>query len=105
MGRRTSGRTFVTDEVREWIESLEDVSHRLVVLAIDILGDWGPALGRPLVDRVEHSSVQNLEELLLGSAGRSELRWPGTGRVTESVVPGGDPADGAPAGGLPERAC
>jgi hypothetical protein len=29
---------------------------------------------RPLVDRVEHSSVQNLKELQPGSAGRSELR-------------------------------
>ncbi len=65
---------FVTDEVREWIESLDDISHRLVVQAIDILADRGPTLGRPLVDRVEHSSVQNLKELRPGSAGRSELR-------------------------------
>ena len=65
---------FVTDEVREWIGSLDDVSHRLVVQAIDILADRGPGLGRPLVDRVEHSSVQNLKELRPGSAGRSELR-------------------------------
>lgn len=65
---------FVTDEVREWIGSLDDVSHRLVVQAIDILADRGPALGRPLVDRVEHSSVQNLKELRPGSAGWSELR-------------------------------
>jgi hypothetical protein len=65
---------YVTDEVREWIASLDDVSHRLVVLAIDILADRGPSLGRPLVDHVEHSSVQNLKELRPGSAGRSELR-------------------------------
>jgi hypothetical protein len=65
---------FVTDEVRRWIGSLDDVSHRLVVQAIDILADRGPALGRPLVDRVEHSSVQNLKELRPGSTGRSELR-------------------------------
>ncbi len=45
-----------------------------MVQAIDILADRGPALGRPLVDHVEHSSVQNLKELRPGSAGRSELR-------------------------------
>lgn len=52
---------YVTDEVREWITALDDGSHRLVVQAIDILADVGPALGRPLVDHVEHSSVQNLK--------------------------------------------
>ena len=41
---------------------------------IDILADRGPTLGRPLVDHVEHSTVQNLKELRPGSAGRSELR-------------------------------
>jgi hypothetical protein len=65
---------YVTDEVRDWISALDDRSHRLVVQAIDILADRGPALGRPLVDHVEHSSVQNLKELRPGSAGRSELR-------------------------------
>lgn len=39
---------FVTDEVRDWIGSLDELSHRLVVEAIDILADRGPALGRPL---------------------------------------------------------
>jgi hypothetical protein len=65
---------YVTDEVREWINALDATSHRLVVQAIDILADRGPALGRPLVDHVEHSRVQNLKELRPGSVGRSELR-------------------------------
>lgn len=65
---------YVTDDVRDWIATLDDTSHRLVVQAIDILADRGPALGRPLVDDVEHSAVQNLKELRPGSAGRTELR-------------------------------
>jgi hypothetical protein len=65
---------YLTDEVRDWIAALDDRSRRLVVQAIDILADHGPALGRPMVDRVEHSAVQNLKELRPGSAGRSELR-------------------------------
>ena len=65
---------YVTDEVRDWIDALDNASHRLVVQAIDILAGRGPALGRPLVDHVEHSTIQNLKELRPGSAGRSELR-------------------------------
>ena len=65
---------YVTDEVRDWITALDGASHRLVVQAIDLLADRGPALGRPLVDRIEYSSIQNLKELRPGSAGRSEVR-------------------------------
>ncbi len=65
---------YLTDEVRSWIIGLDDRSHRLVVQAIDLLADRGPALGRPMVDHVEHSAVQNLKELRPGSAGRSEVR-------------------------------
>ena len=65
---------YVTDDVRDWLATLDETSHRLVVQAIDILADRGPALGRPLVDHVEHSAVQNLKELRPGSAGRTELR-------------------------------
>lgn len=65
---------YLTDEVRLWISALDQRSHKLVAQAIDILADYGPALGRPMVDRIESSSVQNLKELRPGSAGRSELR-------------------------------
>jgi hypothetical protein len=68
------GEIYLTDEVRDWIAALDDRSHRLVVQAIDILADYGPALGRPMVDHVEHSAIQNLKELRPGSAGHSELR-------------------------------
>lgn len=54
---------YLTDEVRDWIATLDHLSHRLVMQAIDILADRGPALGRPLVDHVEHSTIQNLKEL------------------------------------------
>jgi hypothetical protein len=65
---------YVTDEVRDWITALDDRSHRLVVQAIDLLADRGPALGRPMVDHIQHSTIQNLKELRPASAGRSELR-------------------------------
>ena len=65
---------YLTDEVRDWIHALDNRSHRLVVQAIDILADRGPALGRPMVDHIEHSAIQNLKELRPASAGRSEVR-------------------------------
>ena len=65
---------YLTDEVRDWVAALDERSHKLVVQAIDILADRGPALGRPMVDHVGHSAVQNLKELRPGSAGRSEVR-------------------------------
>jgi hypothetical protein len=65
---------YLTDEVRDWVAALDARSHKLVVQAIDILADCGPALGRPMVDHIEHSVIQNLKELRPGSAGRSELR-------------------------------
>jgi len=34
----------------------------------------GPALGRPLVDTLEHSRLRNLKELRPGSCGTSEIR-------------------------------
>jgi len=58
---------YVVDEVDEWIERLDDASHRRVVEAIDTLADCAPALGRPLVDTVTHSRIRNLKELRPGS--------------------------------------
>lgn len=46
----------------------------LVAAAINILGDEGPTLGRPLVDTIKGSSIKNLKELRPGSSGSSEIR-------------------------------
>ena len=42
--------------------------------ALDRLSMVGPALGRPLVDTLEHSRLRNLKELRPGSCGTSEIR-------------------------------
>ncbi|MEV4515161.1 type II toxin-antitoxin system RelE/ParE family toxin [Dactylosporangium sp. NPDC049525] len=49
-------------------------SADFVAEAIDILTEQGPALGRPLVDRLKGSLYQNMKELRPGSSGRSEVR-------------------------------
>jgi len=42
--------------------------------AVDLLAADGPALGRPLVDRITGSRLHHLKELRPGSARRSEIR-------------------------------
>jgi hypothetical protein len=46
----------------------------LVAEAIDLLAEQGPALGRPLVDRIQASKFHNMKELRPGSTGTTEVR-------------------------------
>jgi hypothetical protein len=64
----------VTNELLTWINTLDERTRAQVVDAIDRLAEAGPALGRPLVDSIAHSTIRNLRELRPGSAGRSEVR-------------------------------
>jgi hypothetical protein len=64
----------VTDEFLSWVDELDPRSKALIVDAIDRLAEAGPALGRPLVDRLAGSEIHNLKELRPGSAGSSEIR-------------------------------
>jgi hypothetical protein len=64
----------VLGEVESWLLDLDDDTYEQVVAAIDKLADDGPALGRPLADRIEGSRHHNMKELRPGSAGRSEVR-------------------------------
>ena len=68
---------YLTDDVNRWLDDLagaDEESYRQVVYAVEALAEVGPNLGRPLVDRVKGSTLQNLKELRPGSAGASEVR-------------------------------
>ncbi|MFC5813727.1 type II toxin-antitoxin system RelE/ParE family toxin [Nonomuraea harbinensis] len=65
---------YVTDEVDAWISGLDPEAHRLVIDALDRLAENGPALGRPLVGKMNGSRIANLKELCPRSTGRSALR-------------------------------
>jgi hypothetical protein len=70
-------RLVMTRQVRDWLHALrsgDPVTRRLVPEAIDCLLDEGPALGRPLADRIAGSRLHNLKELRPGSSGTSEVR-------------------------------
>jgi len=64
-------------EVEAWflgLCSVDPISADLVAEAIDLLAEQGPALGRPLVDRLKGSAFHNMKELRPGSSGSSEVR-------------------------------
>lgn len=65
---------ILVSEVEEWFLRLDPDSANLVADAIDHLEQVGPALGRPLVDRVQGSAYHNMKELRPGSSGGSEIR-------------------------------
>ncbi|MDG4829476.1 type II toxin-antitoxin system RelE/ParE family toxin [Solwaraspora sp. WMMD1047] len=52
----------------------DPTSADLVGDAIDLLAEHGPALGRPLVDRLKGSRFHHMKELRPGSTGTSEIR-------------------------------
>lgn len=54
--------------------ALDHDTYHLVLAALELLGEHGPQLGRPLVDTVVGSRHRNLKELRPGSSGGSELR-------------------------------
>ncbi len=63
-GRRWTIKT--TSDVRQWLRSLRQAdpeTYRTVNVAIDMLAETGPGLGRPLVDTLHGSSISNLKEL------------------------------------------
>ncbi|MEO3775163.1 type II toxin-antitoxin system RelE/ParE family toxin [Micromonospora sp. B9E7] len=64
-------------EVEEWFLNLcrtDTASADLISEAIDLLAEHGPALGRPLVDRLKGSAFHHMKELRPGSAGSTEVR-------------------------------
>ena len=64
-------------EFEAWFLDLcraDPASADLVAEAIDLLSEQGPALGRPLVDRITASRFHNMKELRPGSSGATEVR-------------------------------
>jgi hypothetical protein len=61
-----------TDEFAQWYDTLEDDQADALDARVELLRDFGPSLGTPTVDRVEGSSIHNLEELRVSK--RGELR-------------------------------
>lgn len=68
---------IVVEPARSWLHSLRRNDRGTLVQiaqALNVLQIEGPALGRPLVDRITGSALANLKELRPGSSGASEVR-------------------------------
>ncbi len=52
-----------TDQFKAWFERLSEEEKASIRASIRVLKERGPALGRPLVDRVEGSAYHNMKEL------------------------------------------
>jgi hypothetical protein len=68
---------LMTRQVEEFLDTLYEAdreSHRLVNQTILVLERNGPAEGRPLVDTVTASHINNMKELRPPSTGRTEIR-------------------------------
>ncbi|MDT4992073.1 MAG: hypothetical protein QOH97_1965 [Actinoplanes sp.] len=64
-------------DVKAWFLDFcvsDPVTADLVAEAVDLLSERGPALGRPLVDRLKGSIYHNMKELRPGSSGATEVR-------------------------------
>lgn len=54
----------LTEDVERWLlHELDEDGRRQIVPAIDKLEEAGPALGKPVVDRVKASRHHNMKEL------------------------------------------
>ena len=57
---------YQTDEVAAWMDDLRRTDPEAadkVEAAVDVLAEYGPTLGRPLVDTLVGSKLSNLKEL------------------------------------------
>ncbi len=52
-----------TDEIANWIQSLDEEAREAILKNLIILREIGPNLGRPYVDTIKQSRHKNMKEL------------------------------------------
>lgn len=52
-----------TNEIIEWVTSLDDDAKEAILKTLLILQEFGPSLGRPYVDTIKESRHANMKEL------------------------------------------
>ena len=59
-----------TDEIANWIKTLDDDAKEAIYKNLLILKEFGPSLGRPYVDSVKKSKHGNMKELRISNKKR-----------------------------------
>ena len=81
---------IVTDEFARWYDSLEDGQADALDARVELLRDFGPALGRPTVDRVAGSKLAKLKELRVRADGDLRVLFAFDSRRRAVLLIGGD---------------
>ena len=59
-----------SDEFKVWYESLNEADRGSVAEVVDMLQEYGPALGRPYADTLRQSRYPNMKELRVQHRGK-----------------------------------
>jgi hypothetical protein len=59
-----------SDEFKGWYESLDEAERASVAENVDMLEEYGPALGRPYADTIRESRYPNMKELRVQHQGK-----------------------------------
>lgn len=59
-----------TDEFHQWVQTVDDDVKEAIFKNLSILKKIGPTLGRPFVDTIKGSSINNLKELRVQNKNR-----------------------------------
>jgi len=80
----------VTDQFVEWWSTLTDDQREAVTARVDLLGERGPDLGRPVVDRIQSSRHQTMKELRAAKDGAIRVLFSFDPRRRAILLLGGD---------------
>jgi hypothetical protein len=82
-----------TDEFEAWWSTLSNEQQEQIDAAVEVLEERGPALGRPLVDTLAGSSLNNLKELRVSKHGTLRILFIFNPLRQALLLYGGDKAD------------
>lgn len=79
-----------TDEFEGWWETLSVDQQQALDASVMLLAEVGPALGRPLVDRIASSRHANMKELRVSKGGALRVLFAFDPRRSAILLLGGD---------------
>ncbi|MGI8633541.1 MAG: type II toxin-antitoxin system RelE/ParE family toxin [Solirubrobacterales bacterium] len=80
----------VTDQFRGWWADLTIEQQAAVSVRVDLLGESGPSLGRPAVERIHASRQHNMKELRSSEGGALRVLFMFDPRRQVILLLGGD---------------